>query len=639
MGVMVHKGTGRSDSVQLDKTLPALLYDARDRYPNNRFLLKKQGDDWAGFSIDEFAERAEEIALGLADLGLQPGDRVALFMESDPYFCMVDMGCLIGGFVDVPIYLTHGEEVVQFILNHAGTRVLFVSTPAHLERIAPVVSKMRDLRAVIVVEGASSGGAGEENVPTQLAFDAFLERGRKRRSARPEGALDRQLGVSPDDLATIIYTSGTTGRPKGVMLSHRNLSFNALASFSVLGDYRPGADGEVILSFLPLTHVFARTLQYGFMAHGTTVYFTDPDHLSEDLKRVRPTIFATVPRVLEKVYTRIRERAALMKGFRRKLLYWSLDVAERYDPERKPPAVLRLQRAIADRLVYSRWRDALGGRVKYVISGGAALDARLSRVFMAANVTILQGYGLTESSPIISYNRPEDNRPATVGSLLPGVEVRIAEDGEILTRGPHVMMGYFKEPERTAEAVDSDGWLHTGDIGQISDDGFLSLTDRKKDLFKLSTGKFVMPQPLESRITAEPLVEQVVVIGAGQPFCTALIFPDPDVLRTFARSRGLNPNTPVPEMLRHPVVVARFERIVDKANRGLDPWTTIKRFALVPERLSAENGMLTPTMKVRRAQVQERFADMIDGLYDSHAHLDFSSSTASESDRPEAIDV
>lgn len=610
--------------MHLDKTLPGLMYEALERHPNSRALLQKGEEGWIGISSAEFVEQAEDVALAMAGLGMSVGDRVALFMESNARFCVADMGCLLGGLVDVPIYLTHGDEVIRYILQHAETRVLFVSRSAHLDRIAPLVRGIDSLEAIVVMEGDLAPSLpASDSTPRKLPFSELRSLAHSRRSAAPELLENLRDQISADDLATIIYTSGTTGRPKGVMLSHRNLTYNALAAFGGLRDYRPGEGGEVVLSFLPLTHVFARTLQYGFMAHGTSVYFTDPDHLSDDLKEVRPTIFATVPRVLEKVYTRIRERAALMTGVKRRLLYWALDVAARYDPETKMPPWLRLQRTLADRLVFVKWRNALGGRVKYVISGGAALDPTLARIFMAAKVTVLQGYGLTESSPIISYNRPEANRPATVGTLLPGVEVRIAEDGEILTRGPHIMKGYLKDPERTSEVIDSDGWLHTGDIGSMSSDGFLSLTDRKKDLFKLSTGKYVMPQPLESRITAEPLVEQVVVVGAGQPFCTALIFPDQEVLRTFARSRGLDAAAPVADLLVHPTVVARFERIVDRANKGLDPWTTVKRFALVPDHLSTENGMLTPTMKVRRAQVHEHYADIIASLYgsaaDSHA--------------------
>ena len=618
MSDIIHRAPEHVGSVVRGKTLTSLLYEASDRYANARAYNRRSADGWQAMSLDEFTRQVEEVAVGLLELGMQRGDRVALFMESDPYFCLADMACLLAGLVDAPIYLTHGDESVGYVLQHSGARAVFVSSSADLDRISRLSNQTPALKFAILVETEPQRGSGTVDSGLRvITLEALRILGRRQIDARPEDVPALRDAVQPDDLATIIYTSGTTGRPKGVMLSHENISSNALAAFAGLRDYRPGAGGETVLSFLPLTHVFARTLQYGHMAYGTSVYFTEPDHVSEDLKQVRPTIFATVPRLLEKVYTRIRERAALETGVKKMLLRWALDLAHQFDTSKEPSGVYQAKRLVADKLVYAKWREALGGRVKYIISGGAALSPELSTVFAAAGVTVLQGYGLTETSPIISYNRPEHNRPETVGILLPGVEVRIAEDGEILTRGPHVMMGYYQDPERTAEAIDEDGWLHTGDIGEMSPDGFLRLTDRKKDLFKLSTGKYVMPQPLESRLTTEPLVEQVVVVGAGYKYCTALIFPDQDVLRTFARSRQIDPKTPLEALIRHPAVVARYERLVDKANRGLDPWSTIKRFMLIPEHLSIDSGLLTPTMKVRRSQVQQRYADQIKALYEA----------------------
>ena len=365
-----------------------------------------------------------------------------------------------------------------------------------------------------------------------------------------------------------------------------------------------------------MTHIFARTLHYGYVYYRTSVYFTTPDQLGEDLKKVRPTVFATVPRVLEKVYSRIREKAATLTGLKKQLLQWSLDLAGRYELGREPEGLYAFWLKLADLVVFRQWREALGGRVKYVICGGAALNADLANIFAAAGVNILQGYGLTETSPVITFNRPHQNRAGTVGTPLPGVEVRLADDGEILTRGPHVMQGYYKEEEKTAEAIDADGWFHTGDIGEFTDTGFLRITDRKKDLFKLSTGKYVMPQPLENELTAEPLVEQAVVVGAGHKFCAALIFPDQDTLRVFARSRGIGASNSAEKLIEHPVVRRRYQELVDEANRGMDHWSTIKRFALVPAHLTIDNGLLTPTLKVKRRQVHEQFADEIKALYD-----------------------
>ena len=472
------------------------------------------------------------------------------------------------------------------------------------------------VKTVIVAEPPVGRTSGLPEGVELITMAALRERGRARLETDVE-AIPALLGqIDPHDVATLIYTSGTTGRPKGVVLTHENISSNGLTSFSGLKGYAGGPDGEEGISFLPMTHIFARTLHYGYLYYRTSVYFTTPDRLGEDLKKVRPTTFATVPRVLEKVYSRIREKAATLTGVKQRLLNWSLALAERYELGQTPTGLYALQLRLADVLVFRQWREALGGRVRYVICGGAALNADLANTFAAAGVTILQGYGLTETSPVIAFNRPDRNRAGTVGEPLPEVEVTIADDGEILTRGPHVMRGYYKDEERTSEVIGEDGWFHTGDVGEFTPEGFLRITDRKKDLFKLSTGKYVMPQPLENELTAEPLVEQAVVVGAGRKFCAALVFPDQDTLRVFARTRGLGADVSVEELVEHPAVRQRYQELVDEANRGMDPWSTIKRFRLVPEHLTIENGLLTPTLKVKRRPVHDRFADEIDALYE-----------------------
>lgn len=602
------------------KHLPQLLYEACERYDNLHALNQPSGGGWKPFSIEDFRRHSEEFALGLRELGIEPGDKLALFSESDVYFCIADMGSLIARVVDVPIYLTHQDEQIRYVIDHSESRTLFVSSIRHLNDIQHLIKQCASLESVVVAES-----------PEDLRFDQIGERIRvlslnqlrdlgRQRLRRDPGAVDNMLDeISPSDLATIIYTSGTTGRPKGVMLSHENISHNALTSFSGLPDYEPGADGEVIISFLPLTHVFARTLHYGHVYYGSSVYFTDPDDLSRAFQSIRPTIFATVPRVLEKVYGRILERITAMSGPKKVLANWALRLAEAYDLQRQPTGLYKLQLAIADRLVFKKWRAALGGRVKYVISGGAALSARLTNLFAAAGVSVLQGYGLTETSPVIAFNRPGRNKAGTVGEPIPGVEVSIADDGEILTRGPHIMKGYFKDEERTAQTIDEDGWLHTGDVGEFTPDGYLTITDRKKDLFKLSTGKYVMPQPLENRLTTHPLIEQVVVVGSGYKYCTALIFPEQDKVRAFAGSRGLDGDRSVEELVNDRRLKERFKQLVEQANRGMDPWSRIKRFRIVPAHLTPESGFLTPTMKVRRGRVQDEFSDEIESMYDDRA--------------------
>lgn len=601
-------GTGHA---VLGKTLTALLYEACAAYPNPHALNQPVGDGWKAWSLEAFREEAEALARGLLGLGLERGDRVAFFMESDVYFCLADMGCLLAGLVDVPVYITHAPEAVHYVFHHAEVRAVVVSSRAHLAQVAKAIADTPSVEHVVVAEPLEE--KSRARLPERVAvhdFDGLMARGRE--SGPDVEALRAQ--VRPHDLATIIYTSGTTGRPKGVMLTHENISYNGLTSFTGLPDFQPGADGELGLSFLPLTHIFARTLHYGFLAFGTSVYFSDPERLSDDLLRVRPTVFATVPRVLEKVYSRILERATTLTGAKKKLLNWALDVAGQYELGQEPSVALKAELALADRLVFGKWREALGGRVKYIICGGAALSGDLANLFAAAGVNVLQGYGLTETSPVITFNRPGRNRAGTVGEPIPGLEVKIAGDGEILTRGPHVMQGYFRDEEKTREVLDDDGWLHTGDIGDFTDEGFLRITDRKKDLFKLSTAKYVMPQPLENKLTAHPLIEQAVVVGAGRKYPTALIFPDQDTLAVFATSRGVG-GQPVEALLREPVVVERYRQLVAEANEGMDPWSTIKRFALIPDHLSVENGLLTPTLKVRRPQAGARYQAEIDALY------------------------
>ncbi|MEX0820548.1 MAG: long-chain fatty acid--CoA ligase [Rhodothermales bacterium] len=606
-------GTGKP---VLGKTLPQLMYEAAERYENLRALNQPQGDGWKPFSLEDFRRHSEELAVGLTRLGLERGDRVALYMESDVYYCIVDMGCLIAGLVDVPIYLTHEPEQIQYVIDHSGAAAIAISDLEQLAAVREMLVDSSTVRWVIVAEGVE-----HEDVPAlpdgieMHTIGSIRDLGRRYLHDDPEAVAALTERVDPHDLATLIYTSGTTGRPKGVMLSHENITYDALTSFSGIPDYRPGADGETAISFLPLTHIFARALHYGFLYNGTSVYFTTPDDLTTVLKQVRPTVFLTVPRVLEKVYGNVLERITEMSGPKKALVNWALSVGERYTLSEEPSGLFRLQLAVADRILFRKWRDALGGRVRYIISGGAALSGKLANLFGAAGLSVLQGYGLTETSPVITFNRPGRNRAGTVGEPIPGLEVKIAEDGEILTRGPHVMLGYYRDEGRTREALDEDGWFHTGDIGEFTDDGFLRITDRKKDLFKLSTGKYVIPQPLENRLTTHPLIEQAVVVGSDYKYCTALVFPDEQKVRVLAGSQGTNRERPIEELVSTPAVKARFRQLVEEANEGMDHWSRIKRFRIIPAHLTTANGLLTPTMKVRRRRVHEAFKEQIEEMY------------------------
>jgi len=603
---------------RLGRTLPDLLEEARRERPQAQALNDCHGGVWRAISTERFATRVETLALGLRDLGLTPGERVALFMESDSSFCVVDFGCLSAGLVDVPLYLTNSAEANGFVLFHCGAVALVVSTTKQLAEVAPFVADSPAVELVIVVEpGAEDpppAPAGWPEHARLISLESIEESGRALLTADPEAAARLRAEIDPQSTATLIYTSGTTGEPKGVQLSHENLSFNALDSFAWVSEIQPGA-AERALSFLPLTHAIGRTLSFGFIWNGNGIWFTQPSAIGKHMREIKPTVFASVPRVLERVWERILAKGRQLTGWKRRLF----ERAVSFDPDRQTGLLARIERGILDRLVYQKWRDALGGEVGVVISGGAALRPDICRALLTAGIPVCQGYGLTEASPIISTNRPRDNRAGTVGPPLPGVEVRVAGDGELLTRGPHVMQGYFRNEEATREVIDAEGWLHTGDIGEIDSDGYLRITDRKKDLFKLSTGKYVSPAPIEQRLAADPLVDQAVILGDGRKYCAALLFPNLDAVRAWARRHELGEGRDDAALLDLPQVKARFEHVAAATNDHLSSWERVKQFRVVLDPLTIENGLLTPTLKVRRRRVWDAHAALINQLYDGGA--------------------
>ena len=605
--VNIAKRVGRPS--HLGRTLPSLLYAATATHPNSRAFCQREGNEWKCYSSAEFRDAAEELAVGLLDIGLRPGDRVALFQESDVYFCLADMGTLIAGLVNVPVYLTHTPDTIAHVLNHADVHAVIATAGDRFDELVEALASDTNVHTIILT--APAADVAHLGVPEGirlLSLQDVRARGRALIQEDPRSVRTLSDRLEPSDLATIIYTSGTTGRPKGVMLTHENVSSNALMAYAGMTGYRNGMGGESKLSFLPLTHVFARTLYYGALSRGTSLYFSHPDRLIEDLASVKPTVVACVPRVLEKVYARLIARSRETSGIKGRIARWGLKRAQ-------TGADGAAGGFVADRLVYTKWRNIFGGQLRWIISGGAALSAEIGGVFQRAGLTILEGYGLTETSPVIAFNRPEANRIGTVGTPLEGVEVRIAEDGEILTRGPHVMAGYFRDNEKTAEVIDDQGWFHTGDIGHLDPDGYLVITDRKKDLFKLSTGKYVMPQPLENKLAAEPLIDQCVVVGNGHKFAAALLFPNPEHIRSLAAYLGIPASMDLVSLCTDSRILERVQRLIDKANDGMSHWSTIKRFVMVPEELSIENGLLTPTLKVKRSEVSRRYADRITLLY------------------------
>ena len=584
------QGRGR---VLLGRTLPSLLDEACTNNPNDRAFNEISTSGWRSLSTLQFRARAEALAVALLERGLEPGDRVALYTHSDLSFCLSDMACLIAGLVSVPIYLTYPTEMVHYILQESSATMLVVSDALLGEEVLPALGET-SVETVLFHDGAEA--RTPEGIRCTTVPD-LVRQGEAALQRDPKAARKLRQRVEATDLATIIYTSGTSGTPRGVMLSHENIASNALAAISGIPELRRGQ--EVVLSFLPMTHVFARTLHYAYLAWGAAVYFTTPERVRDHINEVRPTAFATVPRVLERVFEGILKAGTELSVVQRPIFDWAIALARRFEPEgaaeKHGKALYSTQRRAAHRLVFDKWRAALGGELRLVVSGGAALRPELVRVFGAAGVEVLQGYGLTETSPIIAYNRPGRNRPGTVGELLAGVEVKIGRNGEILTRGPQVMQGYYGDPEATNKAIDREGWLHTGDLGEMSPDGYLSVTGRIKNLFKLSTGKFVMPQPLELALEAHSQIEHALVVGEGQRFCAVLLFLKP----------GLEAAS----------ISSDLEAFVREANRALPHWSQAKRALLVSDALTIDNDFLTPTLKVKRDRVLQHYEAGLEALF------------------------
>jgi len=578
-----------------------------------RYKRDKRWHDVTGAQLDE---RVRDLALALHRLGVRAGDRLALLAESSPEWSITDYAILANGAINVPIYPTQAVDQVGFILRNSGARILFISNAKQLRRIQPALDalKSKERPRLIMFEAPKEGK--KDGAVTILAD---LEKaGGEERSAHPQ--LYEQLSAQsqPDDLATIIYTSGTTGEPKGVMLTHRNMVSNALSSGEVF-DLRPD---DSALSFLPLSHVFERTVLYIYMSFGVQINFArGVETVAEDIKEVRPTVVTAVPRLFEKIYATINKRAAEQSPMKQKIFHRAVEVGREVaalrDKGERVPIRLALELKALDRLVFTKWRAAIGGRLRFFVSGGAALPPELAYIFAGAGIMILQGYGLTETSPVVSFNRPEANRIGTIGQAIPGVKVRAAEDGELLVQGDNVMQGYYQMAEETERVLRRrpDGvWFHTGDIGTIDADGYIRITDRKKDLIKTSLGKYIAPQPIENLIRAIPMVEQAIVIGNARKFPSVLIVPSFDALRSYAKSLGVEAKGNA-ELARHPRIVEYFKKKVDEVTRDLSPHEKIKKVALLDQEFSVESGELTPTLKVRRKFVEDKHRAVIDALY------------------------
>lgn len=598
------------------RTLNELFKQAMLARVNQIVMRYKRDRKWHDITGAQLNERVQSLTLALRRLGVRAGDRVALLAESSPEWSIADYAILANSAINVPIYPTQAVDQVEYILRNSGARILFISNSKLLRRIQPALDslKSKDRPRLILFEEPK-----EDKKDGGITTLAELEKmGREERLRYPHLYEQLSAQTKPEDLATIIYTSGTTGEPKGVMLTHHNLVSNALNS-GIVFELRPD---DTALSFLPLSHVFERTVLYIYMHFGVQICFArGVETVAEDIKEVRPTVVTAVPRLFEKIYATINKRAAEAKPIQQKIFHRAVEVGRQVamlrDKGEKVPIRLALELKALDRLVFTKWRAAIGGRLRFFVSGGAALSPELAYIFAGARITILQGYGLTETSPVVSFNRPQANRIGTIGQTIPGVKARVAEDGELLVQGDNVMQGYYQmgeETKRVLQRYDDGVWFHTGDIGTIDADGYIRITDRKKDLIKTSLGKYIAPQPIENTIRAIPMVEQAIVIGNGRKFPSALIVPAFDALRAYARSIGVEIKDNA-ELARHPRIIEYFKKKVDEVTRELAPHEKIKKIALLDKEFSVESGELTPTLKVRRKFVEDKHRAVIDALY------------------------
>lgn len=577
-------------------------------FPKSDMLAAKEKGQWVKYSTQQVADTVNRLSAGLMKLGVsgndmtpEGSDKIAIISNNRPEWVFTDMAVQQLGAILVPVYPTTNPLELEFILNDAAVKYIFVSNEELLAKVNSLISKVPTLKKAYTFDKIA--GAAHWSEVTDLADEASLQ----------QVAAIKQT-VPASHLATIIYTSGTTGTPKGVMLSHKNIYCNV--QFSKESFPFEDAPETRVLSFLPLNHIFEKTCTYIYLYSGISIYYAESlETIGDNLREVKPNGFTTVPRLLEKVFERIMTKGNELTGIKRSLFFWAVELAEKYDNRISGGLWYRTQLALADKLIFSKWREALGGRVSYVVTGGAACQVKLLRIFNAAGIPVYEGYGPTENSPVISVNRKAKGgmKFGTVGPVINGVEVKLAEDGEICVTGPCVMEGYYKRPDLTAEAV-IDGWLHTGDIGIFEDGTFLKITDRKKELFKTSGGKYVAPQPIENKFKESPFIEQIMVVGAERKFVGALIVPSFAVLREWMKEKGMTYTTNE-DVIRNPQVQELFKGLVESFNGYFNHVEQIKKFELLPREWTIETGEMTPKMSLKRKVVMEKFKDVIERIY------------------------
>jgi long-chain acyl-CoA synthetase len=581
------------------------LYGHDFRSKQDLFFSKSTGR-WVSFPAEDYIRISREIGLGLLASGIRPGTRIATVMLNSPEWNFFDMGIMMAGAIQVPIFPTIAAEDFRYILDDAGIEYVIIYNPEICSRVGPVIREVGSVREVFCIRKVKGVKSWKELTARGQSFP-------------DPGMLERiSSSIVPDDVATIIYTSGTTGQPKGVMLTHRNVVSNFKACSRIPGFN----EKDRALSFLPLCHVYERMLNYLYQYLGMSVWYAESlDKVPAYLKEVRPDVFAAVPRVLEKMYNTFVTRGRNLKRPSKGLFFWAIRLGHRFEPDHALGRSYDLKRMVADLLVYRQWRKALGGHVRIIVCGSASLHPRLSRIFWAAGLKVLEGYGLTETSPVITVQtlEPGDLKFGTVGTALPGVEIRIAPDGEILCRGPNVMKGYYGKEALTAEVIDREGWFYTGDIGMLTEGKYLKITDRKKEIFKTSTGKYVAPQVIEQRLKESPFIESVMVIGENRKYVAALIVPRFEHLTGWCAVKKI----PFPShkaIVRNPQVIARIAEEVERLNTGLGHTEKVKKFRLLPDEWTVEGGEYSATLKLRRNYILEKYWEVIEAMYKSREY-------------------